>query len=145
MLLQTLADRCGDALQRIEMTEALREAEANYRGIFENATEGIFQSTPEGRLLSANPALATMFGYETAADLILNGSDISGQAYVRPEKRAELKQLLEAGEIATTDGQPHGARGFKAKIQRALLRENATEKRPQQSTSSNRDQELAAS
>jgi PAS domain S-box-containing protein len=95
-LLQTLADRCGDALQRIEMTEALREAEANYRGIFENATEGIFQSTPEGRLLSANPALATMFGHETAADLILNGSDIGGQAYVRPEKRAELKQLLES-------------------------------------------------
>src|SRR5262249_22226212 len=60
-LLQTLAERCGDALQRIEMTEALREAEANYRGIFENATEGIFQSTPDGRLLSANPALARMF------------------------------------------------------------------------------------
>jgi PAS domain S-box-containing protein len=94
-LLQTLAERCGDALQRIEMTEALREAEANYRGIFENATEGIFQSTPDGRLLSANPALARMFGHETAADLILNGSDIGGQAYVRPERRAELKRLLE--------------------------------------------------
>ena len=94
-LLQTLAERCGDALQRIEITEALREAEANYRGIFENATEGIFQSTPEGQLLSANPALARMFGYETSADLILNGSDIGAQAYVRPERRAELKHLLE--------------------------------------------------
>jgi PAS domain S-box-containing protein len=94
-LLQTLADRCGDALQRIEITEALREAEANYRGIFENATEGIFQSTTDGRLLSANPALARMFGHETAAELILAGSDIGGQAYVRPERRAELKQLLE--------------------------------------------------
>jgi PAS domain S-box-containing protein len=94
-LLQTLAERCGDALQRIEVTEALREAEANYRGIFENATEGIFQSTSDGRLLSANPALANMFGYETAAELILNGADIGGKAYVRPERRAELKELLE--------------------------------------------------
>jgi PAS domain S-box-containing protein len=98
-LLQTLAERCGDALQRIEMTEALREAEANYRGIFENATEGIFQSTSDGQLLSANPALASMFGYETAAELILNGADIGGQAYVRPERRAELKELLETDGI----------------------------------------------
>ena len=63
-LLQTLADLCGDALERIKVAEALREAEAKYRGIFENATEGIFQTTPEGRYLSANPALARMFGYD---------------------------------------------------------------------------------
>ena len=105
-LLQALAERCGDALQRIEMTEALREAEANYRGIFENATEGIFQSTPEGRLLSANPALARMFGYETAAELILNASDIGEQAYVRPERREELRQLLESeGKVRGFEGE----------------------------------------
>lgn len=94
-LLQTLADRCGDALQRIEMTEALREAEAKYRGIFENATEGIFQTTPEGRYLSGNPALARMFGYETAGELKSNIEDIERQTYVRPERRAELKEQLE--------------------------------------------------
>lgn len=93
-LLQTLAERCGDALQRIKMTEALREAEAKYRGIFENATEGIFQTTPDERYLSANPALARMFGYETPTELIASVADIAQQTYVRPEKRVEFRELL---------------------------------------------------
>ena len=45
--------------------QALQEAEAKYRAIFENAVIGIFQSTPEGRLLSVNPALARMHGYDS--------------------------------------------------------------------------------
>src|SRR5205823_9192301 len=69
-LLQALADQCGDALQRIKAAEALIEAECKYRGIFENATEGIFQTTPQGRYLSANPALARMFGYTSPEELI---------------------------------------------------------------------------
>ncbi len=94
-LLQTLANRCGDALQRIEVSEALRSAEAKYRGIFENATEGIFQTTAEGRYLSANPALAQMFGYESAEQLISEVSNIDRQTYVLPDRRMELKQRLE--------------------------------------------------
>src|ERR1035438_6203504 len=69
-LLQTLADHCGDTLQRIEMADALRQAEANYRSIVENATEGIFQTTPDGRFRNANPELARMFGYPTPEKLI---------------------------------------------------------------------------
>ena len=69
-LLQTLADHCGDALQRIKMADSLREAEAKYRSIVENATEGIFQTTPEGRFRSANPALARMLGYQTPEELM---------------------------------------------------------------------------
>ena len=68
-LLQTLADHCGDALERIKVAEALREAEAKYRSIVENATEGIFQTTPDGRFRSANPALARMLGYQTPEEL----------------------------------------------------------------------------
>jgi PAS domain S-box-containing protein len=94
-LLQTLANRCGDALHRIEVSEALRLAEAKYRGIFENATEGIFQTTPEGKYLSANPALAQMFGYDSAEQLIAEVSNIDLQTYVQPERRAELKRRLE--------------------------------------------------
>ncbi len=43
----------------------LRVAEKKYRRIFDNALDGIFQCDPDGRLLSANPALAGIFGYET--------------------------------------------------------------------------------
>src|SRR5207247_529922 len=47
-----------------------RLAETKYRGIFENAIEGIFQTTPDGHYLSANPALARIYGYRTPEELI---------------------------------------------------------------------------
>jgi PAS domain S-box-containing protein len=94
-LLQILADHCGDALRRIEVTEALRLAEAKYRGIVETATEGIFQTTPDGRYLSANPAQARMLGYDSPDALVSNVTDIERQTYVLPQTRQELKHLLE--------------------------------------------------
>jgi PAS domain S-box-containing protein len=94
-LLQTLADHCGEALHRIEVADALHEIEAQYRSIFENATEGIFRTTPDGQLLSANPALSGMFGYSSPKELMSSITDIERQLYVTPEKRAELKRLLE--------------------------------------------------
>src|SRR3990172_5959680 len=44
---------------------ALRESEEKYRLLFENAPVGGFQSTPAGRYLSANPALASIFLYDS--------------------------------------------------------------------------------
>ncbi len=76
--------------------ERAERAEANYRAIFENATEGIFQTTPDGRYLSANPALARMFGYDSPEEMIANIHDLAWQTYVHPERREELKRLLEA-------------------------------------------------
>ena len=70
-----------------ETIEALRRAEQKYRSIFENATEGIFQTTPEGKYLSANPALARMYGYDTPAELLADLIDISRQLYVEPDRR----------------------------------------------------------
>ena len=95
-LLQTLADHCGDALQRIEIADSLRKAEAKYHGLFEHATEGIFQVTPAGRHLSANPALARILGYQTPDELIVSRNDLAGQYYVIPERREELRRLIVA-------------------------------------------------
>src|SRR5271165_4707259 len=65
-----------DQVQRYEETiEALRRAEQKYRSIFENATEGIFQTTPEGKYLSANPALARMYGYDSPGELLADLTD----------------------------------------------------------------------
>jgi len=94
-VLRTLADHCGNALQRIKMADALREAEAKYRGIYENASEGIFQTTPEGRILSANPALARMLGYQTAEQLTSSVTDVERQLHVAPERWQEFKRLVE--------------------------------------------------
>jgi PAS domain-containing protein len=69
-----------DRVQRYEETiEALRRAEQKYRSIFENATEGIFQTTPDGKYLSANPALAQMYGYDSPGELLADLTDISRQ------------------------------------------------------------------
>lgn len=74
---------------------ALNEAERKYREIFDRAGEGIFQSTPEGRFVVANPALAAMFGFSTPEEMILNCNDISRQIYVDPSRREEFIQILE--------------------------------------------------
>ncbi len=94
-LLQTLADHCGEALLRIEVTEARRIAEAKYQRIFEEATEGIVQTTLEDRYRSANPAAARMLGYETPEELISSVTNIGRQTYVVPERQKELRRLLE--------------------------------------------------
>lgn len=80
--------------ERRRAEEAQRRAEDKYRGIFENAVEGIFQSTADGTFLTANPALARMFGYETPDDLLRDVSSIGEQLYVSPELRAEFDRLV---------------------------------------------------
>lgn len=73
-----------------------KEAEENYRMIFENAVMGIYQSTDgEGRHISANPALADIYGYESVNDLLESVSSISRQLFVDPGKRAELLRILD--------------------------------------------------
>jgi PAS domain S-box-containing protein len=95
-LLQMLANYCGDALLRIKLTGALREAEANYRGIVENALEGIYQSTPAGRYLSVNPAMAHILGYESPEEVLHSITDIAHQVFVQPERREEFKRMVES-------------------------------------------------
>jgi len=81
-------ERNGSAeLELIE--EELRSAEEKYRGIFENAIEGIFRTTPDGRILDANPALAFMYGYESPEELTSMVTDIGEQLYTDSEARRQ--------------------------------------------------------
>lgn len=84
-----------DVSQRKLQAEALQDAEEKYRAIFENAIEGIYQTTPEGRVLSANPALARILGYDSVEELISSGLNIAARVYVHPERRGELLRRLE--------------------------------------------------
>ncbi len=85
----------ADITERKQAEEALRQAEEKYRTIVENALEGIFQSTPDGRFLSVNPAMARMYGYASPDEMIQSIADISQQMYVDPHQRVYLKQRLE--------------------------------------------------
>lgn len=72
-----------------------KQGEDKYRHIFENAIEGIFQTTPEGRLLTANPALARILGYDSPEELIQTITDLQQQLFVDPAKRSEFQRQLE--------------------------------------------------
>ena len=86
---------------REQAVNALRQAEAKYRGIFENAVEGIFQTTPSGRYISANPALARIYGYESPDELMQSIGDIERQLYVTPSRRDDFVLLMERDGMVT--------------------------------------------
>ncbi len=74
--------------------ESLRRAENKYRSIFENAVEGIYQSTAEGRLVTVNPAMARMFGYDSPRQMISSVSDAGRSLYAAPGQREEVIRRL---------------------------------------------------
>lgn len=104
-----------DRLQRSEFysrkklesaNKKLEVAEAKYRSIFENAIEGIFQSSTDGRYITANPALARIYGYSFAEEVTTNFTDIEHQLYVDPSRRAEFVRLIEKyGSISEFESQ----------------------------------------
>ncbi|MEN9572305.1 MAG: hypothetical protein RL514_160 [Verrucomicrobiota bacterium] len=94
-----VADLEREIKKQQETEDTLRFTEAMFRGIYENATDGIFQTTPEGKFISANPMLAKIYGFATPEELITAFSDISRQLYVDPARREEFVALLREKEI----------------------------------------------
>jgi two-component system cell cycle sensor histidine kinase/response regulator CckA len=88
-----------DITERKCAEQALRKAEEKYRGIFENAVEGIYQTTPDGRYIAANPALARMLGFDSPEELISARNDIQNQEYVNPELRSAFVASIEQHDV----------------------------------------------
>ncbi len=84
-----------DITEQRRAEEGQRQAEKKFRSLFENAVEGIFQSSPEGRFLSVNPALARMCGYSSPAEMIESIPDIARSGYVDSQRRDQFKRLIE--------------------------------------------------
>ena len=85
--------------ERARAAAALRESERMYRGIFDGAPLGIFQSTTKGRYISANAEMARIYGYDSPEDLLQNVHDIGGQLYADPADRVRLLRLLEFQDV----------------------------------------------
>ena len=73
---------------------AAHAAEERFRSIFENAIEGIYQTSVVGTYLNINPALAKIYGYDSPADLVRGISNIDKQLYVDQGKRSEFIALM---------------------------------------------------
>jgi PAS domain S-box-containing protein len=100
-----------------EQTNEVKESEKKYRDIFENAAEGIYQTTPEGRFLTANPALAHMYGYESPSELVQTITNIGTEIYTNPERRKDFMNTIERdGYVHNFEIQVRRKDGFKAYI-----------------------------
>ena len=100
-LLNFVAEQTAVAVQRRQAETALEHAERRYRSIFENAVEGLYISSPEGRFISANPALARMLGYGTPAALLSAINDITVQIYAQRGRRADFFALIQTTDQVT--------------------------------------------
>lgn len=78
----------------VALTVELEGARETHQALFEDAVEGIFRTTPEGRYLAANPALAQLYGYDSPENIIRSLTDIASHLYVEPDRRAEFLRLM---------------------------------------------------
>ncbi len=84
-----------DISERRRAEEARRQAEEKFRSLFENAVEGIFQTTVDGRYLSVNPALSRMCGYSSPEEMMAEVRDVGRTVYADPQCREEFKRLIQ--------------------------------------------------
>jgi PAS domain S-box-containing protein len=93
--LAILANVAAPALESARLYREVQEAERRYRSIFENAVEGMFQTTPSGQIISANPAMARILGYQSPGELMASVTDLGTQVYVDPKVRAQFLAEIE--------------------------------------------------
>jgi len=101
-----------DITERVRGQEAILESERKYRELFENSAEGVFHSTPDGVLISANSRLAHLFGYATPEELMAGDGRNTAALYADPGTRGELiRRLAAAGTVEHFEFQSAGRDG----------------------------------
>jgi PAS domain S-box-containing protein len=84
-----------DITSRKRAEEELRASEEKYRRLFQDAVLGVFQSTPEGKIVTVNPAFARMFGYASPDELMAMVTDIASDLYADPFRRPSIVRMIE--------------------------------------------------
>ena len=86
--------------------DALQTIERSYRDLFENATEGIFRSDPDGRILSANPAFVRLLGYDNERQMMLSINERGFVHYVDPRRSLEFRRrIMESGRLTNFESE----------------------------------------
>lgn len=97
------------AIERHRVDKALMEAEEKYHSVFDHLVEGVFQTTPDGRYLMANAALARIYGYTSPEEMMERLTDISTGLYVEPNRRQEFIRVMQENDVI---------RGFESQVKR---------------------------
>ncbi len=97
------------AIERHRMDMTLLEAEEKYHSVFDHLVEGIFQTTPNGRYLMANVALARIYGYASPEELMQSITDIGRRLYVQDDRRNDFMRFMQEHDTLT---------GFESQIYR---------------------------
>lgn len=84
-----------DITEKKEYEDALRKSEEKYKSIYENAIEGMYQSSIDGKYISVNPAMAYMLGYDSPEDMVFSITDIARQVYANSEDRKKYQRSME--------------------------------------------------
>src|SRR5215831_16882580 len=89
------------AIERHRMDMTVMAAEEKYHGVFDHLVEGIFRTTPEGRYLLANTALARIYGYASPEELMSSVTNIGKSLYVKEGRRDEFVQSMQVDDTIT--------------------------------------------
>src|SRR5581483_11659612 len=89
------------AIERHRMDRTVQAQEAKYHGIFDHLVEGIFQTTPDGRYMMANTALARIYGYASPEVLMQSLTDIGSRLYVQAGRREDFIRLMQQFDVIT--------------------------------------------
>ena len=100
-IIKHLSSQIAISLENARLYDNMKRAEAEYRGIFENATEGIYRSSLDGSFLSANPAMARIFGYSSPDELVESITDLEHQLFVNPERRHQFLDFMRQRRIVS--------------------------------------------
>jgi PAS domain S-box-containing protein len=92
-ILTFVSQQIANAIEHRRNQDALRKSESSYRNIFESVVEGIFQTTLDGRWVTANPGLANILGYDSTEDLMQNLNLL--ELYVDPNRRDQIVAELD--------------------------------------------------
>jgi sigma-B regulation protein RsbU (phosphoserine phosphatase) len=89
------------AIEQHRTDQLLFAAEARYHSVFDHLVEGIFQTTPDGKYVMANAALARIYGYSSPEELMEGLTDISRTLYVQQDRRDAFVQSMQERDTIT--------------------------------------------
>jgi PAS domain S-box-containing protein len=99
-LIQFLSSQAAISLQNASLYFRLQTSEKKYRSIFENATEGIFQLSTDGRFISINQSMASMLGYDSPKQLMVSDENMKYHFFSDPAAREQFaKEFRKKGQV----------------------------------------------